>query len=87
MTVHKSQGSEYRDVWLLPPTSEATEQNGLTRPLLYTAITRARETFVFWGKPDTFKAACLHNEQRRSALRDMIAKQFAWLPSPTETIA
>ena len=85
MTVHKSQGSEYRDVWLLPPTSEATEQNGLTRPLLYTAITRARETFVFWGKPDTFKAACLHNEQRRSALRDMIAKQFAWLSSPTES--
>ena len=80
MTVHKSQGSEYRAVWLLPPSiaqNDDEEPKGLTRPLLYTAITRAREQFVFWGKQATFTAACLHNEQRRSALRDMLAKQFA----------
>ena len=75
MTVHKSQGSEYRDVWLLPPTIEEQEHNGLTRPLLYTAITRAKKTFVFWGKSETFMEACLHNEQRRSALREMLVSQ------------
>ncbi|XLM23321.1 ATP-binding domain-containing protein, partial [Chromobacterium piscinae] len=38
MTVHKSQGSEYDEVWLQLP-----EQAGplLNRALLYTAITRA----------------------------------------------
>ena len=52
MTVHKSQGSEYREVWLLPPSVPATteseeEARGLDKALLYTAITRARERFVF----------------------------------------
>ena len=57
MTVHKSQGSEYREVWLLPPSVPATteseeEARGLDKALLYTAITRARERFVFWGNAE-----------------------------------
>ena len=50
MTVHKSQGSEYRAVVL-------TVWNGspylLSRSILYTAITRARELLVIVGKEET----------------------------------
>ena len=50
MTVHKSQGSEYRAVIL-------TAWNGspylLSRSILYTAITRARELLIIVGREDT----------------------------------
>ena len=50
MTVHKSQGSEYRAVVL-------TAWNGspylLSRSILYTAITRARELLVIVGREET----------------------------------
>ena len=50
MTVHKSQGSEYRCVIL-------TAWNGspylLTRSILYTAITRARELLIIVGREET----------------------------------
>ena len=50
MTVHKSQGSEYRAVIL-------TAWNGspylLSRSILYTAITRARELLIIVGREET----------------------------------
>ena len=50
MTVHKSQGSEYRCVIL-------TAWNGspylLSRSILYTAITRARELLIIVGREET----------------------------------
>lgn len=75
MTVHKSQGSEYRQVWLLPPS--AAEAGGLSRALLYTAITRARENFVFCGSRAAFADACENNETRRSALKSMLSRAYA----------
>ncbi|MBQ8833958.1 MAG: ATP-dependent RecD-like DNA helicase [Oscillospiraceae bacterium] len=53
MTVHKSQGSEYRAVIL-------TAWNGspylLSRSVLYTAITRARELLIIVGREETVAA-------------------------------
>lgn len=53
ITVHKSQGSEYRAVIL-------TAWNGspylLSRSILYTAITRARELLIIVGKEETVVA-------------------------------
>ena len=53
MTVHKSQGSEYRAVVL-------AAWNGspylLSRSILYTAITRARELLVIVGREETVGA-------------------------------
>ncbi len=53
MTVHKSQGSEYRAVVL-------SAWNGspylLSRSILYTAITRARELLIIVGREDTVNA-------------------------------
>ena len=60
MTVHKSQGSEYRAVIL-------TAWNGspylLSRSVLYTAVTRARELLIIVGKEDVV-ATMVHNSKR-----------------------
>ena len=60
MTVHKSQGSEYRAVIL-------SAWNGspylLSRSVLYTAITRARQMLVIVGHPQTV-AAMTENAKR-----------------------
>lgn len=60
MTVHKSQGSEYRAVIL-------TAWNGspylLSRSVLYTAITRARELLIIVGREETV-TAMTQNEKR-----------------------
>ena len=50
MTVHKSQGSEYRAVILAAWGGSAYLLN---RSVLYTAITRARELLVITGRPET----------------------------------
>ena len=63
ITTHKSQGSEYEQVWFAAPA-----QAKYSRALLYTAITRAKQQFVYWGDEASFQAACAHDEQRNSAL-------------------
>ena len=50
MTVHKSQGSEYRAVVL---SAWNASPYLLNRSILYTAITRAKELLVIVGKEDT----------------------------------
>ena len=65
ITVHKSQGSEYREVWLLDAADTVCVAS---RALLYTALTRARESFAYWGSLERFEAACKRQEIRRSAL-------------------
>jgi len=50
MTVHKSQGSEYRAVILTLPT---TSHMLLTRSVLYTAVTRAKNLLIIVGDDDT----------------------------------
>lgn len=67
MTVHKSQGSEYAAVWYVAP-----EQRTASRALLYTAITRAKQQFVYWGDAASFQAACENIETRRTALMDWL---------------
>lgn len=53
MTVHKSQGSEYRAVVLAAWSGSSYLLN---RSVLYTAITRARELLVIVGREDTIAA-------------------------------
>lgn len=80
MTVHKSQGSEYREVWLLPPSAADTADDdvlsGLNNALLYTAITRARERFVFWGGEAQFAQAVETRKKRLTALDEMLNAAF-----------
>ena len=52
MTVHKSQGSEYRAVVL---TAWSGSPYLLSRSVLYTAITRARELLIIAGREETVR--------------------------------
>ncbi len=63
ITVHKAQGSEYQAV-VLPLMSVPLPLK--TRPLIYTAVTRARSCVCVVGNPDTFQQMVDNNtEQRR----------------------
>lgn len=62
MTVHKSQGSEYRAVIL---AAFSGSQMLLTRSILYTAITRARELLIIVGNEDVIAAMVRNDRQQR----------------------
>ncbi len=62
VTVHKSQGSEYRAVVLALPR---TAPGLATRGLLYTAVTRARELLVVVGDTETFEAMTKSERRQR----------------------
>jgi exodeoxyribonuclease V alpha subunit len=65
MTVHKSQGSEFDKVVLVLPDRDTPL---LSRELVYTAVTRARQGVEVWGKMEVFKAAVERRTERRSGL-------------------
>lgn len=54
MTVHKSQGSEFDNVLLILPGNESPI---LTRELIYTGLTRARETVELWAAESVLRSA------------------------------
>ena len=62
MTVHKSQGSEYRAVIL---AAFSGSQLLLTRSILYTAITRARELLIIVGNEEVIAAMVRNDRQQR----------------------
>ncbi len=65
MTIHKSQGSQFDTAAvLLPPVGSRL----LTRELLYTAVTRAREQLILVGTEESVRAAVLRPVARASGL-------------------
>jgi exodeoxyribonuclease V alpha subunit len=74
MTVHKSQGSQFATTAvLLPPPASPL----LTRELLYTAITRARERMILVAPEESIRAAVERPAARASGLRRRL-----WGPVP-----
>ncbi len=71
MTVHKSQGSEFSKVALVLPPGDSPV---LTRELLYTGITRAREHLELWTSPGVVAAAVARRTERASGLGDLLAR-------------
>lgn len=70
MTVHKSQGSEYRHVALILP---AGRNEHLSRELIYTGITRARECLtIIEGQEGAFKRAVARPSSRTSGLANIL---------------
>lgn len=71
VTIHKSQGSEYRAV-IIPAFNAPASL--LSRNLLYTAVTRARELCVIVGSPNIIKRMIDNNREinRYSALYDRL---------------
>ncbi|MDD5938712.1 MAG: AAA family ATPase, partial [Clostridiales bacterium] len=74
VTVHKAQGSEYRAVIL---AALDTAPRLLTRGVLYTAITRARELLVIVGDEGVVARMAANNRQARrySGLRARLARE------------
>jgi exodeoxyribonuclease V alpha subunit len=66
MTVHKAQGSEFSEVLVLLP---AQRSRVLSRELLYTAITRARDRVWLAGSAAVVGAAIASNTRRSSGLQ------------------
>ena len=65
MTVHKSQGSQFDAVAFLLPSPDSRV---LTRELLYTAVTRARERLILVGPERPVRAAIERPITRASGL-------------------
>ena len=72
MTVHKSQGSEFERVLLVLPVQDYPV---LTRELLYTGITRAKNHITIWGREEIIKTTILRKIERNSGLKDALWEQ------------
>ncbi|MGH8160263.1 MAG: exodeoxyribonuclease V subunit alpha [Rhodanobacter sp.] len=70
ITIHRSQGSEYQDVAVvLPPDAD---NRILTRELVYTAISRARNHAEIWTTDDALRTALARPIQRQGGLRERL---------------
>lgn len=73
LTIHKSQGSEFKQVLMILPDADNAL---LTRELVYTGITRAREQASIWSGSELLSAAIERRIQRSSGLADLLGSQI-----------
>lgn len=73
ITVHKSQGSEWEHVAVLFPPQPSRI---LTRELVYTAISRARETIEIFGSSKVLAGAIVQKANRATGLVDVVSAQL-----------
>jgi exodeoxyribonuclease V alpha subunit len=69
LTVHKSQGSEYQSIDLILPSDDSRV---LSRELIYTGITRARETVRIQGSEKVLMSAIQRRIKRHSGLAEKL---------------
>lgn len=69
MTVHKSQGSEFDHILFILPDRDSPV---LTRELVYTAITRARDIIEIWAHDGIFASAVARRTRRSSGLKNLL---------------
>ncbi len=72
MTIHKSQGSEFDRVLVILPNGPSAL---LSRELIYTAITRAKNEVLLLGSDETIRSGIEKRIERASGLRDAL-----WVP-------
>jgi exodeoxyribonuclease V alpha subunit len=72
MTVHKSQGSEFDAVQIVLPDADSRV---LSRELLYTAVTRARQRVTVHASEAALAAAVSRPAYRLSGLADRLRRQ------------
>ena len=74
MTVHRAQGSQFDSVsFVLPPSDSPL----LTRELLYTAVTRARQHVLIIGSEEAIRRAVQRPANRASGLRHRLATDLS----------
>lgn len=67
MTIHKSQGSEFEKVAICLLARQGEQGQGLFgRELLYTAITRAKETVMIYSNDETIGQMLTHKTERNT---------------------
>lgn len=69
LTIHKSQGSEFNQVFVVLPNEVSRI---LSRELIYTAITRARKTVVIHGDQETIKSGIRKKIERSSGIKKLL---------------
>lgn len=72
MTIHKSQGAEFDEALMVLP---ARPSPVLSRELVYTGITRARNHLEIWGFPEIFTQAVSNRTRRASGLSHRLWKR------------
>ena len=72
MTVHKSQGSQYRRVVVVCLARDSRAL--LSRPLIYTAVTRTKEQCIVVGQKYAFRTGC-----ERTTNKATVIQQLAFL--------
>ncbi|WP_225639253.1 exodeoxyribonuclease V subunit alpha [Candidatus Profftia sp. (ex Adelges kitamiensis)] len=73
MTVHKSQGSEFKHIILVLPTDYSPI---VTRELFYTAITRAKKKLTIFSKEKIIMTAVRTTTSRKSGLIERILNTY-----------
>ena len=71
ITVHKSQGSEFENVLLVLPDEMSPV---LTRELIYTAVTRARNCVEVYGNESVWNEAIQQKSGRYSGIGEMLSQ-------------
>lgn len=71
MTVHRSQGSEFDNVLLVLPDRD---NRILTRELIYTGISRAKQQIDIWSREDILRTAIKRRLERKSGLRNLLTR-------------
>ncbi|WGE46849.1 exodeoxyribonuclease V subunit alpha [Actinobacillus equuli] len=74
MTVHKSQGSEFEHTFFIMPLNSAPV---ITKELIYTAVTRAKQTFTLFSEEKVWKIGVRANVQRQSGLQAQLKNMFS----------
>ncbi len=72
ITIHKSQGSEYKTVIIILPGDP--EHRLLTKNLLYTGVTRAKEKVILVGSQESILHAASRKTQRISGIVPRLVK-------------
>ena len=71
MTIHKSQGSEFAQTLLVLPEQDNPV---LTRELLYTGVTRAKQRLALFGSEELLARVVLRPTERNSGLTAMLER-------------
>lgn len=72
ITIHRSQGSEYRDVAVVLPPDK--DNRILSRELIYTAVSRAREYVELWSNDDSLRAGMNQPLRRHGGLSEKLTR-------------
>ena len=72
-TVHKSQGSEFENVYII---LDKNSERILSNEILYTAVTRAKKKIIIYSDEDTLETAMSRSVYRNSGIRDAMKRRL-----------